>query len=476
MSKKLLVVFVVLAMVVALVGCGKTPAADEPAETGGAPVDETGDPVAEAVPVTLEIVASQPEYQTQEEEIWSVYTAENPHVTIEMTAINEDTAAAYEARVASGDAPDLILNAGADKANYKTYQNLAEIDYPYWDLLQYDAVDIFSQQNGTDEGYCPVLNPFAGLTFSFIYYADEMEKTGLTPRESIRSMADLDQFLADLKVYTDANGIDYPLDAGWHSWCVFNQEIDMLAVALGASETGDLYDLWYNHSIAWTDIENNPYVPAFEKLKEWYDNGYMPEKWWTRNWETDYEAGFTAKNSILCYHGPWLWTKVLTADPSAQLSGFPLPPNADGVIQNNPVDPGRGTALYTCNKDGENQAEAVKAFSWWCGPEALKMRAEAFGTIPLMDMSSVGSPEIDSPQYNEIVKPIQEGFFGDVTFDSSLWGIGQSYKFMVKDAPQILAADEMATNYGDYFEGKITIEDLMAICQQRFDTGMDFDQ
>ena len=31
------------------------------------------------------------------------------------------------------------------------------------------------------------------------------------------------------------------------------------------------------------------------------------------------------------------------------------------------------------------------------------------------------------------------------------------------------AADDMATNYGDYFEGKITIEQLMDICQSRFE-------
>ena len=46
---------------------------------------------------------------------------------------------------------------------------------------------------------------------------------------------------------------------------------------------------------------------------------------------------------------------------------------------------------------------------------------------------------------------------------------------MNKDGQPVLQADDMAVNYGDYFEGKITIEDLMKICQERFDTYYTFD-
>lgn len=479
MNKKILVLLITLVMVIS--GCGK------PAETVESPIatqtDQAADTTAtttetatettttteEAKPVTLEVIASQPEYLAQEMEIWKIYMEENPNVTIELSAVNEDTAAAFNTQVASGDAPDIQCYVGVTKDTYKTYQNLADIGYPYWDQIQYDAQNVFAEANGTEAGFVPALYPFSGVTFSFIYYTDEMEKAGLTPRETIRTMADLDKFLADLKVYVDSqDSIKYTLDMGWHSWCIFVQEIDELAVALGSNQT-ELKDLWINKTIQWTDVENNPYVPAFEKLKEWYDLGYLPEKWWTRNWETDFEAGFTARNSILCFHGPWLWTKVETADPTAQLSGFPLPANADGLIQNGAVEPGKGSVLFECNKDGEKQAEAVKAFIWWNSPEVIKLRAEAFGSVPLMDMSSVGAPELASSQYNEVIAPIQAGTFGDVTFDSSLWASTLVGKYKNKDAADVLASDDMAVNYGDYFEGKITLEALLQMLQDRYD-------
>lgn len=421
---------------------------------------------ADEKPVTLEIVASQPEYLAQEQEIWALYTEANPHVTVKLISINEDTEAAFNTRVAAGDAPDLQLYATVDKNNYTTYQNLADIGYPYWDLLTYDAINLYSNTYATEAGYAPCLYPYGGTTFSFIYHADLMEKAGLTP--NIKTFEDLDKFLADLKVYADANGYASTLDLGWHSWCIFSQTLDDLAVALGTTQE-ELKDLWINRKIAWNDVENNPYVPAFEKLKEWYDKGYLPQKWWTRAWETDYEAGFAAKSSILAYHGPWLWTKVETIDPAAQLSGFCFPANDKGLIQNGSIDAAKGTVLFACNKDGENQAEAVKAFIWWNSPEIIKIRAEAFGGVPMMDMTSVGSPELAATQYLEVQRPIMEGEFGDVAFDSAQWARDAAGAYMNKDGQDVTAADDMAVHYGDYFEGKITIEQLMQICQDRFD-------
>ncbi len=484
MNKKLLVLLLTFVMLVS--ACGNSvedidsPISSETTEkdsettdkdSGASTTTETAEEATEQgmEPVTLEVIASQPEYLAQEMEIWKIYMEENPHVTIELSAVNEDTAAAFNTQVASGDAPDIQSYVGVTKDTYKTYQNLADIDYPYWDLVQYDAQGVFAEANGTEEGFVPALYPFSGVTFSFIYYMDEMEKAGLAPRDTIRSMDDLDAFLADLKAYVDTQDeIKYTLDMGWHSWCVFVQQIDEMAVAMGSNQE-ELKDLWINQTIDWTDVDNNPYVPAFEKLKEWYDLGYVPEKWWTRNWETDFEAGFTARNSILCFHGPWLWTKVETADPTAQLSGFPLPANEDGIIQNGAVEPGKGSVLFACNADGEKQEEAVKAFVWWNSPEIIKLRAEAFGSVPLMDMSSVGSAELESSQYNEVIAPIQEGFFGDATFDSSLWASTLVGKYKNKDAADVLASDDMAVNYGAYFEGEMSLEELLQMLQDRYD-------
>ena len=196
----------------------------------------------------------------------------------------------------------------------------------------------------------------------------------------------------------------------------------------------------------------------------------MRQQWGTPAGESDYEPGFAAKRSILAYHGPWLWTKVETIDPTAQLAGFCFPANEDGVILNGAAAASKGTVLFACNKDGENQEEAVKAFNWWNSPEIVKIRAEAFGEVTTMDMSSVGSPDLVGSQYNSVIRPIQEGFFGEnVEFDGSPWPRDLAAAYRNKDGQDVTAADDMATNYGDYFEGKITIEQLMDICQSRFE-------
>lgn len=423
--------------------------------------------------VELEVVASQPEYLAQEQEIWKIYEKVNPNVKIKMMTVNEDTQNAFATRVAAGNPPDIQSFAVLkSKEDASTYVNLLDIGYPYFDKFQYNVKTAFAESNGVPN-VLPVLAPFSGPTFSFIYYEDDMAKAGLKPRESIRTMADLDKFLAQLKVYTDKNKIPYVLDTGWHSWCWMNMSISMLATATG----GDMSvqkDLWINGKIKWTDLAKNPYVPAFKKLKEWYEKGYLPQKWWTRDWEKDFEAGFIAKKSILTFHGPWLWTKVAASNPGAKLAGFPLPANKDGVIQNAGVEVMKGSALFAANKNKPNFKEAVKAFIWFNSPEIIKLRAEAFGQVPAFDLGSVGSADLGGGQYNTVVKPINDGYYGKVKFDSGLFANGLASKYRVKNKANVMEDDAMAPTFGEYFEGKIAIEKLMSVLQQRFDDGYAF--
>jgi ABC-type glycerol-3-phosphate transport system substrate-binding protein len=477
MVKRLVSISLALVMMFTmLVACGGTQNAGETTSTQTAvattAAEATTPAAEEKTPVEIEVVASQPEYLAQETEIWKTYTDANPHVTIKMTTVNEDTKTAFATRVAAGNPPDIqsFIGDGATKDTYKTYVNLLNIDYPYFDKYQYDVKNAWTEANGVAD-YLPVLATTAGPSFSFIYYEDEMAKTGLTPRDSIRSMADLDKFLADLKTYTTKNKIPYVLDTGWHSWCWFFVGISDWATAMGSSMDQEK-ELWLKGTIKWTDLEKNPYVPAFEKLKEYYDKGYLPAKWWTRDWEKDFEAGFIAKKSILCFHGPWLWTKVQSADPAAKLSGFPLPANKNGVIQNSGVEVSKGAVMFSANEGKANFEETKKAFIWFNSPETIKMRAEAFGEIPAVDLKDVGYADIQAPQYQTVIKPISEGFFGKVTFDSSLWAQTLVAKYQVKNTSQVMNDDAMAPKIGEYFEGKITIADLMKIYQDRYNTGI----
>jgi ABC-type glycerol-3-phosphate transport system substrate-binding protein len=85
---------------------------------------------------TVTVVATQPEYEGQEKQIWSVFEKQNPDIKINMMSINESDAPAFVARVVAGDPPaDIIGNTAGvmTKETYQHFVNLLTIDFPWWD-------------------------------------------------------------------------------------------------------------------------------------------------------------------------------------------------------------------------------------------------------------------------------------------------------------------------------------------------------
>ncbi|MDD4188512.1 MAG: ABC transporter substrate-binding protein [Eubacteriales bacterium] len=423
--------------------------------------------------VELEVVVTDPEYMAKEREIWDLYEAEHENVKINLISVNEDQAAAFDARIAAGNPSDIMCKrTNVSKDDYKTYVNLQEIDYPYWDSFIYDIKSAFSEVQGISDEYSPVLSVWAGKFYSYLLYEDEMEKAGLDPVNDVRSLEDLDSFLADLKTYVDGNDeIDYVFDIGWDSWFDGSVLVQSFAVARGFS--GDDMEDVFMGNIRWDDLENNPYAAAFELLKEYYVKGYLPDKWWTRSWDQDYEPGFIAKKSILAFHGPWLWAKVLAANPDAKLSGFTLPINDDGKVWSGAATAVEGACMFECNRDKPQFDETVKAFIWFNSPEIVKLRSEALGLAVCMDLSDVGQPDLKDPQTLSIVKPFQDGFFGEGSWESVEPNrIASAYK--VKGTPDVLQDDAIAVEIGKYFEGEATLEEFMKVLQARWEGSYDF--
>ena len=85
-------------------GCG-APAAPAPSESTEAPAAATEAPAAAAPSgeaVTLDIMSPLSEYEAPYREIWNVFEASHPDIKVNLFSINEDTAAAHEAKVAGG--------------------------------------------------------------------------------------------------------------------------------------------------------------------------------------------------------------------------------------------------------------------------------------------------------------------------------------------------------------------------------------
>lgn len=450
-----------------MVGCNQgTGTSKETGTTTGTAGTTAGSQTEERPKVTIEVVATQPEYLDQEKEIWNLYQKDNPNVTIDLISINEDQITALNARIAAGNPPDIQSTSQfITKENYKNYLNLLTIDYPYWDKFTYDAKNFFKSISGISEDYVPLLNINLGFVPTFIYYADEMEKTGLKPQE-IKTFDDLDNFLAGLKDYIDkTKSYDYVLNIGWHP--VFSGTIMPTVWGAAMSDLDTLGGLW-NGTVKWTDLEKNPLVPYFTKMKEYYDKGYLPKRWYTRNWETDYEASFISKKSILAYHGPWLWDKVLQNNPSAKLAGFPLPANKNGSVHTFPMTP-EGTVMFAANVEKENFKETVRAFNWYNSPEIVKMRTSITNLIPAMDLKDAGGPALSGPQYTGVIKPVIDGAFGNIKLDGAQWPSFAASKFEIPGKPPVMEDDAMAAIFGQYFDGKLSLEQFMATLQKRFD-------
>lgn len=412
----------------------------------------------------LEISATQPEFFAQDRAIWDIYEDENPGVTIELFSINEDTEAAYQARVAAGDPGDVRSLVFPTSDNYQTYVNLLDIDYPYWDLFTYDVRNIFAQTNGV-EGYLPALNVRDGLFFTFVYYEDVLNEAGLDPK-TIENIDDLLAFLDEMKAFVETqDDIEYVLDIAWHPRVWGRWMMEAWGIGLGASKQ-DFRDLWAG-DIRWDDLENNPFVPAFELAREFTEAGYFPENWWTRTWEQEYEASFISGRSVLAYHGPWLWGKTLAQNPDAQLNGFFFPANDRGEIWQDGTTADRGSALYVANLNDDNFDAARDALIWWTSPETVKIRAEAIGFLPAMDLSSVGGVSLTDPQYLRVLQPAIES--GNFTFDNSLGGQSAAGASQRSGTPFVIEDNSVAPIVGQYMTGEIDMAALMAIMQERWE-------
>lgn len=462
---------------VGLAACGATPPVGPSTAATSATAAGQGataaPPVAAGNVVQLEIKSIEPEYSAQSRQIWDVYEQLNPNVKVTLFDVNEDTQAAYNARIAAGNPADVETQAKCTKENYQQYVNLLEVSDFKFDIFHKDAKTAFEQIYGVPN-YVPMVNPFQGFYFTFIYYKDKMAAAGLDPKTSVKTLDDLETFLAALKKHVDADpALDYVFDTGWHPWVVGTVFPSAMSVGLGHGKE-EQRQLFLG-KIRWDDMERNPFVAYFQRYKEWYDKGYLPQKWWTRNWD-EYENGNIAQKSILTFHGPWQWDKIEAGNPAAgaQLDGFNFPADKDGNLYVTPTATyafnTNAAAIYTANKNKANAPEALKALLWWYSPATIKLEAEAVGYTPACDLSSVGGANVKHTQYVTTIKPTLDGKEGKRQYDSSLHGMDVAAKYLKGGAENVMESDTTATLFGEYLEGKTTLEALMKTFQTRWES------
>ncbi len=428
-----------------------TEAADDAPATTAAPVEA----------ITLEIQASQPEFKNAEEQLWDIFEAQNPGVTVETFAVNEDQVEAYRARRAGGYAP--AFEAGAmgpiTAENAANWIDLLTVDTQWLDRWTYDVTTAESERVGTTGLHS--VDTRAGRFITWMYNADLMEDLGLDPR-TVKTQADLIQLLKDGTELVNArDDIDYFWDQAWHNW-MFGVNY-MGNIPLMASDGRRIPEQQASWAGEITDPAQDPYRYTFQWWKDRYDEGVLNEEFWLREWETDMEASYLAGKSVMMLHGPWPWDKMLAENPDARQLGIPAtPPLVEGdpwvqYVSAPIVD--NGWRIPIENADSPNFELILKAFNFWNSPDIVEARAQINGqaVVYTLDQPLV----LESPQFLGIVQELQPGgFYEDVILEIDVPGADAIAEFKNEDTG-VYWDWQWNDRYRELMNDEITVDEMI---------------
>ena len=474
----------------ALVACGaKTTGGEEkPAATSAPAAEATAVPVATTAPaaavVTLDVMAPVSEYEAPYREIWNVFEAENPGIKINLFSINEDTAAAHEAKVAGGWLPAIEhsqeMQINPNKDNYQLFTDLSSFDFPWWDRFTFDAKNAWSDLYGLPGPR--TLEIYQGYVFTWQWNDELMQKSGLDPQRDVKNWADMKKWLAegaDWAAKTD--GVDWFYNQAWHNWGFGNVYADMLPLAFADGQRDRQVDCWLGRS-KFNDADS-PYRHFYEFFLEANEKGWIPPKLWTRQWEGDMEASYIAGKSVMMLHGPWVWDKAMAAGSEFAISGhqagLPSTPPAEGQspwIQGaQPPAIDYGFFIREGNMKQETWDATMTAWNWLHSPEAIPMRAQAEGRAPLYKVD--GELDIQGPQYQAIIKEIgvSGGKWADVQWEQNQTGEIMAGPYRKKGSRGVWDWESNGNNevFANLMQGKITVQDALDIAQKNWEESYD---
>jgi ABC-type glycerol-3-phosphate transport system substrate-binding protein len=424
--------------------------------------------------VTLDVMAPYSEYEGPYREIWNVFEQQNPGIKINLFSINEDTAAAYEAKVAGGYLPAMEnsdnLAVKADKTGYQNFIDLATIDFPYFDRWTYDVKNAWTSIYGLPGPR--TLDIFQGFIFTWAYHSDLMEKAGLDPYKDVKTLDDLKKWLEAGTAWAKTQkDVDRFWNLSWHNGAFGNIIQDMISLAHPDGQRQNQRDCYLGKK-KFNDPDS-PYRHVFEFFKEATDKGWVQENWWTLPWEGDMEAGYVSGRSVMVMHGPWIWDKALAANPAIQQKGYPLTPPADGqktwVQGAMPPAVDKGFFIRAGNEKQPYWEQVKTAFFWFHSPEVVPVRAQTEGRAVVYKLDK--PLDLKGPQWQGVLKDIGSDVFPNSQFEDSLTGAMLAAPYLKKGAKGVWDWESNGNNqvYADVMTGKITIQQALDMAQKNWE-------
>ena len=459
----------------------EAPPAEEPAEEPAAeePAEE---PVAEAPPgeaVTLDVM-SLAEYEGPYREIWNVFQAGHEGINVNVFSINEDTAAAHEAKVAGGYLPAIELTQEMqiffDKNNYEMAVNLGELDFPWWDRWQFDVKNQWSDMHGLPGPRS--LDVFQGFVMTWQYNKELMDQAGLDPQADVQSWDDLKKWLDEGTAWVQTkDGVDWFYNQAWHNWVFGNNYMDAIPLAFADGGRDRQRDCWLGKAAF--NAEDSPYRHAYEFFVEANDKGWIPPSMWTRQWEGDMEASYIAGKSVMMLHGPWVWDKALAAGSEFAVAGnqdgLPATPPAEGqspwMQSALPPNIDNQWFIRAGNEETPHWEQTQVAWNWFWSPEAVPMKSQAEGRWPLYDLDE--ELDLKGPQFQAVLKHIgtEGGKWEDAQFEQSPTGNLAASPYRLKGSKGVWDWEANGNNevFADLLQDKITVQDALDIAQRNWE-------
>lgn len=430
--------------------------------------------------VVLDVLTSPSEYEGPYREIWNFFESTHPGIEISLFSINEDTAAAHEAKVAGGflpaieDTTEQQLVAGAD--NFETFVDLSTIDFPYFDKWTWDLENTWSNLFG--QSGPRTISPFQGFVLTWQWNEELMQRAGLDPVNDVKTWEDQKAWLDEGTAWAAAqDDVSFFWNQAWHNWVFGVQYPEILPLAFADGGRQRLVDCWLGE--AKFNADDSPYRHHFDFFLEANNKGWIPSGLTTRQWEGDMETSYIAGDSVMMFHGPWVWDKALAAGSDFAINdmqrGMPVTAPADGQAWKQAASPPSiadlGLFMRTGNKEAANWEQTLTAWNWIHSPEAIPLRAEAEGRAVTYKLDE--PLDIAGPQYKNVLKEIGTpgGKWEDASFEEGQTGEVLAAPFRIKGSVGVFDWEANGNNVvmADLLSGAIDVQGALDILQSNWE-------
>ena len=209
-----------------------------------------------------------------------------------------------------------------------------------------------------------------------------------------------------------------------------------------------------------------------------YKKGWLPESFWTRQWEADMESSFAAKKSAVMCHGPWTFDKTMSDRPDRSDGRLPRHPagQGPGTVGAASVRPGIDTGsmaffMRTGNETKPNYETIKDFYIWWNSPDTVRHALRGVGLHAGHEARSAG--RVKGGQWDAVTSQIEVkgGKYEACKWERTVSGETQMGPRRNGGSPGTWDKESgnIAKNWADLMTEKITVQQYLDMAQKNYE-------